>query len=424
MASNSGNTKKAADSDSQSSSKANKYNLPEITKARRDRDRRASPGSSTPHRSLRAPTGTKVTLRSRLLDRIEELKIEIKEIEHRITKRHRELERWKHMSGETSRRRLIFVQQLDEENAVLEQKLQQYDGQVVNVAFFLARAEEQHKRAQARLAEVKRIQRALESRDKKAAHTIEVVHRFMPTSEELELREVNETVYTCASLEKNVAKVRNELKRAQESLELMNGQCAHLQREVERRNLSSISRKTYEIMRDEDEVQKEQIIRLKGSVSVYINALESERTRMASMCMQASRAGETTDQDEVRQLSEKRKALQDETKRLEALVVKRIKKINKKKMWIDKMRRAAAEEDIRALASETAKKNDYVKEASLLGKLAARDSQHSASPGGSRPSESPADSEGSQGAEKDHEDDKDDEDEEEDDGDDNHENDG
>lgn len=380
--------KKSGESSGSNSARPNKYLLPEASKARRDRDQRSTPGRATPARTPLPAISNKVTLRSRLLDRIDDLKTEIKEIEHRIAKRHRELERWQRMPSETSKRRLLFVQQLDEENAVLEQKLQQYDGQVVNVAFFIARAEEQLKRAQARLAEVKRIQRALESRDKKAAHTIEVVHRFMPTSEELEVREVNETVYSCASLEKNVARVRDELKRSQESLELMNGQCAHLQREVERRNLSSISRKAYENLRDHDEVQKEQIIRLKGSVSVYINALESERTRMAATCIQASRAGEENEQDEVRQLGDKRKELEQETKRLRAMVRKRLKKINKRKIWIDKMRRAAAEEDVRSLASEAAEKNKIVQEASLLGKIAAQNPRQSTSPGQSSASRS------------------------------------
>eukprot|EP00796_Vickermania_ingenoplastis_P004058 gene4058-2908_t len=303
---------------------------PQISPARSDRSRGGIHSSAA-------------TIRTSLLDRIDDLKSEIKEIDNRIGRRQRELERWKNLTTNTSQRRRRFVDKLLSENELLEKKLERYDGQVVNVAFLIARTEEQLRRVQARLKEVTKIKRALAARDKRAAHTIEVVHRYMPSAEELETREVNETIYSCASLEKKVANARDTLKSTEESLELMNKNCERLQREVDRRNLANISVKQYESLRATQESQAKEIQKLRESISIYINAVNAERSRVANAAGATPRDGGDTVPTYVRELQRKREVLQEQVDEVKAAIAKRIQKIETNKKYMHQFRKKKVE---------------------------------------------------------------------------------
>lgn len=311
---------------------------PQISPARSDRSRGGVHSSAA-------------TLRTSLLDRIDDLKNEIKEIDTRIQKRQRELDRWKSLTINTSQRRQRFVDKLLAENEILEKRLERYDGQVVNVAFLIARTEEQLRRAEARLKEVTKIKRALAARDKRAAHTIEVVHRYMPSAEELETREVNETIYSCASLENKVAHARDTLQRTEESLDLMNRNCERLQREVDRRNISSLSAKAYEALRDTQEEQAKEIQRLKESISIYINAVNAERARVANEGGFTPRDGDTIP-NRLRELREKREALQEQVEDVKAAIEARTVKLNTNKQYMQQFLKKREGDDSQNLSAE------------------------------------------------------------------------
>lgn len=316
------------------------------------------------------------TVRTSLLDRVDDLKDEIKEIESRIAKRQRELDRWKSLTSNTSQRRRRFVDKLVTENEILEKKLEKYDGQVVNVAFLIARTEEQLHRAEARLKEVTKIKRALTSRDKRAAHTIEVVHRYMPSAEELETREVNETIYSCASLEKKVANARDTLHRTQESLELMNRNCERLQREVDRRNIASMPVKQYEELRATQEEQEKEIQRLRESISIYINAVNSERARVASNGLTSTpRPDNDGIPDKVRELQRKREKLEEQVEEIKKTIDRRIQKINTNKQYMEQFRkkRFDGEDGPSALPSSVPRDRNETEQAKSAKKAAALD---------------------------------------------------
>lgn len=312
-----------------------------------------SPSRSMQSNRSRGSHNSPAVIRSGLMDRLDDLKDEIKEIENRIAKRQRELEKWKSLTVNTSARRRQFVEKLLEENNALERKLEKYDGQVINVAFLIARTDEQLRRAEARLKEVKKIKQLLEARDKKAAHTIEVAHRFMPSAMELETREVNETIYTCAALEKKVAEVHKSIQRTGESLELMNRNINRLQRDVERRNISSMPVKAYENLRETHELQQREIQRLRASISIYINAVESERARLASHQNANNRGSMDQSPDKIAVLQKKREALQDEVEDVMLAIEQRIQKINANKEYMEYLRKSRFNADEKGTPSAT-----------------------------------------------------------------------
>lgn len=349
--------------------------LPSLSKQRVQPQTSPSRSDRSPARSEKSRSGiSTATLRTTLLDRIEDLKMEIKDIEIRTSKRQRELQRWKNLTSNTSMRRRRFVDRLLRENEILEKRLEKYDGQVVNVAFLIARTEEQLKAAENRLAEVTKIKRVLAARDKRAAHTIEVVHRCMPTAEELETREVNETIYSCASLEKKVAYARDSLQRTEDSLELMTRNCERLQRDVDRRSIAAVSSKAYEELRTTHDEQAKEIQKLRESISIYINAVNLERARMAANSGLSPRKGDAASAipEHVRELQRRREGLEEQITDVKERIEQCTEKISTNQKYMNKVWKKR-DPSADALSPKKAKKPvDPLEEALLKADQASR----------------------------------------------------
>ncbi|TPP41770.1 hypothetical protein CGC20_8775 [Leishmania donovani] len=127
-----------------------------------------------------------------------------------------------------------------------------------------------------RLKEVTAVRRALENRDKRAAHTIKEVHRRMPTADELEERQHNEGIYSRKGLLRTVKELKENLERTRAATKMMKAMCAELEAHVRRKHLSSITPKEYEALCATRDANAKAIEKHKNAISVYTIAFAHE----------------------------------------------------------------------------------------------------------------------------------------------------
>jgi hypothetical protein len=167
------------------------------------------------------------------------------------------------------------LEALQEKNAKLEAAYARLGGDGsggaagIDVPALVARAEVQLQKARARLKEVTAARRALENRDKRAAHTIEEVHKKMPSSTELQERQMNDGIYSRTGLQRTVQELRSNIDRTRAAIQLMEAKCAELSAQVQERHLSSITPKEYEALRSLRESKKKTVGKHRAAIAVY-----------------------------------------------------------------------------------------------------------------------------------------------------------
>ncbi|CBZ25782.1 conserved hypothetical protein [Leishmania mexicana MHOM/GT/2001/U1103] len=149
-------------------------------------------------------------------------------------------------------------------------------GAEMNVQVLVVRADTQLQKARLRLKEVTAVRRALEHRDKRAAHTIKEVHRRMPTTDELEERQHNEGIYSLKGLLRTVKELKENLERTRAATKMMKAKCAELEAHVRRKHLSSIVPKEYEALCATRDANVKAIEKHKTAISVYTLAFAHE----------------------------------------------------------------------------------------------------------------------------------------------------
>ncbi|KAG5507074.1 hypothetical protein JKF63_05820 [Porcisia hertigi] len=164
---------------------------------------------------------------------------------------------------------------LRHENKRLEALYARHSGgaQGMGVQALVLRAEKQLKRAQQQLKEVAAARRALENRDKRAAHTIEAVHRRMPTADELEERQLNDIISSRMGLQRTVEELKENVNHTRAAINMMAAMCSQLDAKVQRKNLSSITRKEYEALCAKHDANEKTIEKHKTAISVYTVAV-------------------------------------------------------------------------------------------------------------------------------------------------------
>lgn len=173
---------------------------------------------------------------------------------------------------------------LREANAKLEAAFVRYGGDgddaaAIDVQTLVTRADAQLQRARARLKEVNAAKRALENRDKRAAHTIEEVHRRMPSTTELQDRQLNEGIYARTGLQRTARELRANIDRTRAATQLMESRCAELATQVEQQHLSSITPKDYEALRATRDTRKKTVERHRAAIAVYSAAVGQQDGR-------------------------------------------------------------------------------------------------------------------------------------------------
>ncbi|KPI89158.1 hypothetical protein ABL78_1721 [Leptomonas seymouri] len=177
--------------------------------------------------------------------------------------------------GPTSMARL---EALREKNAKLEAVYARLGGNdaaagSIDVPALVARAEAQLQKALARLKEVTAARRALENRDKRAAHTIEEVYKRMPTAAELQERQLNEGIYARTGLQRTAQELKGKIERIRAATQQMEAKCAQLSAQVEERHLSSITPKEYEALCSDRNNKKRAVEKHKTAIAIYSAAL-------------------------------------------------------------------------------------------------------------------------------------------------------
>ncbi|AYU78209.1 hypothetical protein LdCL_190016000 [Leishmania donovani] len=167
---------------------------------------------------------------------------------------------------------------LRQENEQLEAQYarQGAGGAEMNVQALVVRADIQLQKVRLRLKEVTAVRRALENRDKRAAHTVKEVHRRMPTADELEERQHNEGIYSRKGLLRTVKELKENLERTRAATKMMKAMCAELEAHVRRKHLSSITPKEYEALCATRDANAKAIEKHKNAISVYTIAFAHE----------------------------------------------------------------------------------------------------------------------------------------------------
>ncbi|KPA82873.1 hypothetical protein ABB37_02637 [Leptomonas pyrrhocoris] len=139
----------------------------------------------------------------------------------------------------------------------------------IDVPALVSRADAQLQKARARLKEVTVVRRALENRDKRAAHTIEEVNRRMPTAIELQDRQMNEGIYSRAGLQRSLQELKSSIERTRGATQLMEAKCAELSAQVQERQLSSITPKEYNALRSDRDAKRKTAEKHRAAIAVY-----------------------------------------------------------------------------------------------------------------------------------------------------------
>nr|CAJ2471294.1 unnamed protein product [Leishmania braziliensis] len=155
------------------------------------------------------------------------------------------------------------------------------------VQTFVVRADVQLQKVRQQLKEVTAARRALENRDKRAAHTIEEVHRRMPTADELEERQLKEGIYSRTSLLRTVKELKANIKRTRAATKLMEMKCGELDAHVRHKRLSSITPKEYEALCASRDANAKRMERHKTAISVYAAAFAQD----ARSCSKSAASG-------------------------------------------------------------------------------------------------------------------------------------
>ncbi|CAG9572815.1 conserved hypothetical protein [Leishmania major strain Friedlin] len=181
----------------------------------------------------------------------------------------------------------VRLTKLRRENEQLEaQYARQGAGEAeMSVQALVVRADTQLQKARLRLKEITAVRRALENRDKRAAHTIKEVHRRMPTADELEERQHNEGIYSRKGLLRTVKELKENVERTRAATKMMKARCAELEAHVRRKHLSSIPLKEYEALCATRDANVKAIEKHKTAIFVYTIAFAHElRNGSKSTC--------------------------------------------------------------------------------------------------------------------------------------------
>ncbi|GET87999.1 hypothetical protein, conserved [Leishmania tarentolae] len=155
----------------------------------------------------------------------------------------------------------------------------------MSVQALVVRAEIQLQKVRLRLKEITATRRALEHRDKRAAHTIEEVHRRMPTADELKDRQLNEGIYSRKRLLCTAKELKENLERTRAAIKMMKVRCTDLEAHVRHKHLSAITPKEYEALCDTRDANAKAIEKHKSAISVYAIAFAHElRNTSKSSC--------------------------------------------------------------------------------------------------------------------------------------------
>ncbi|KAG5507350.1 hypothetical protein GH5_07446 [Leishmania sp. Ghana 2012 LV757] len=163
---------------------------------------------------------------------------------------------------------------LRQENEQLENQYARHGASAagISVQTLVVRADTQLQKARQRLKVVTAARRALENRDKRAAHTIEEVHRRMPTADELQERQLNEGIYSRTGLLRTVKELKAGIERTRSATKLMEAKCSQLDAQVRRKHLSAITPKEYEALRASRDANAKTIEKHKTAIFVYATA--------------------------------------------------------------------------------------------------------------------------------------------------------
>ncbi|KAG5481234.1 hypothetical protein CUR178_06467 [Leishmania enriettii] len=167
---------------------------------------------------------------------------------------------------------------LRQENEQLENQYARHGASAagISVQMLVVRADTQLQKARQRLKVVTAARRALENRDKRAAHTIEEVHRRMPTADELQERQLNEGICSRTGLLRTVKELKAGVERTRAAIKLMEAKCSQLDAQVRRKHLSAITPKEYEALCASREANAKTIEKHKTAIFVYATASAQE----------------------------------------------------------------------------------------------------------------------------------------------------
>ncbi|KAG5503085.1 hypothetical protein JIQ42_07048 [Leishmania sp. Namibia] len=163
---------------------------------------------------------------------------------------------------------------LRQENEQLENQYARHGASAagISVQTLVVRADTQLQKARQRLKVVTAARRALENRDKRAAHTIKEVHRRMPTADELQERQLNEGIYSRTGLLRTVKELKAGIERTRSATKLMEAKCSQLDAQVRRKHLSAITPKEYEALCASRDANAKTIEKHKTAIFVYATA--------------------------------------------------------------------------------------------------------------------------------------------------------
>ncbi|KAG5480586.1 hypothetical protein LSCM1_06290 [Leishmania martiniquensis] len=182
---------------------------------------------------------------------------------------------------------------LRQENERLEHQYARHDTGAagMSVQTLVVRAEIQLQKVREQLKVVTAARRALENRDKRAAHTIEEVHRRMPTASELQERQLNEGIYSRTGLLRTVKELKANVERTRAATGLMEAKCRELEAQVRRKKLASITPREYEGLRATRDANAKTIEKHKTAILVYATASAQDARSSAKAAPSGGFAG-------------------------------------------------------------------------------------------------------------------------------------